>query len=384
MMFLPLLYLLLRNRHFTPVWIACVLASLPHPASYAQDAQASPGPQMLQVDLRGGLRGTSAQSILGMPVHWGRSDAAMLEPNGFFHLFTLDQVVSHQLLDLEFRPQTLLDARVQLQGEMGRNFETFVAGPYVIATPEGEARRWQSRFTSLLSGYTRYFEVRGWPLRKPDFPLIVVVLPDRASFLRYCATQTDQLPSQAVGSYFPKSNRCVLYQIPGARGTNWSETEATIVHEAVHQLAYNTGIHERLFENPLWFVEGLATMFEQPAVYELGVHRTDITSRMNGSQVRNLAPALASPAQLENHLRSVITSDALFQSDPHTAYAVSWALTYYLAERMPRQYQQIINLQSRRRFGTYTARQRGDDFQAAVGMDISLLSVQIRRLFQPK
>ncbi len=44
-----------------------------------------------------------------------------------------------------------------------------------------------------------------------------------------------------MGYYFPKTNRCVLFEVGGGTAsTDWSETERTIVHEAVHQLAYNT------------------------------------------------------------------------------------------------------------------------------------------------
>ncbi len=322
------------------------------------------------------------QTLLGMPVHWGHRDAVLLEPNGRFHVFDVAHVRHHQLLNEPFIPQPLTTARAELQAELGPAFETLVTGPYVLATPAGSSLRWQRRFVALLSGYTRYFELRGWPLRSPDFPLVVIVFPTRDEFMRYCRKQAGQPPSQAVGSYFPKSNRCVLFQISGARGTDWSETEATIVHEAVHQLAYNTGVHERLFENPTWFVEGLATMFEQSAVYDLGVQRSTISGRMNRSQLRTLQPMLEQPERLEANVRSLIRDDQLFATDPRAAYAVSWAMTFYLAERMPSEYRRFIQLQAQRRFGSYRGAARARDFRAAFGSDPSLLVHQISRLLQ--
>lgn len=332
-------------------------------------------PRMLEVELRD-------SRIQGLPVHWGKYDAALLESDGKFHVFDLPDVRRHALLDIPFVPESLAHARASLQAELGGAYETMVAGPYVIAAPRGTVRRWQSRFTALLAGYQRYFEVRGWALRQSDFPLVIVVFATRAEFLGYCRTQTNRLPAQAVGSYFAKSNRCVLYQIEGVGGTNWSETEATVVHEAVHQLAYNTGVHERLFENPTWFVEGLATMFEQSNVYDLRASSSTITSRIHSQKLAKLQPLLRQPAQLETLVRGLIASDSLFSSDGATAYTVSWAMTFYLAERMPRQFQQFISLQSRRRFGSYSAGQRRQDFQTAFQSAPSMLVQQMTRLFE--
>ena len=179
--------------------------------------------------------------------------------------------------------------------------------------------------SALLSGYLRYFEVRGWPLRRPDFPLCVTVFATRQEFLAYSAAQVQQLPSSIVGSYFPRSNRCVLYNIEGitregSLATNWTETEATIVHEAVHQLAYNTGIHQRLSMDPLWFVEGLASMFEQPQVYDLRQQQSTIESRMLPAKRQRLQPLLKQPDVMVRQLQSLIVADDLFNQKPDLAY----------------------------------------------------------------
>ena len=39
---------------------------------------------------------------------------------------------------------------------------------------------------------------------------------------------------------------------------------ATIVHEATHQIAFNSGLHVRFADNPLWLTEGMAMYFEGP------------------------------------------------------------------------------------------------------------------------
>ena len=55
----------------------------------------------------------------------------------------------------------------------------------------------------------------------------------------------------------------------GTQSTDWSETERTIVHEAVHQLAYNSTLQRRMADNPYWVSEGLATYFESPDLNSL-------------------------------------------------------------------------------------------------------------------
>ncbi|MFK7735546.1 MAG: DUF1570 domain-containing protein [Pirellulaceae bacterium] len=331
-------------------------------------------PKVLEVQRR-------TSTVAGMPVHWSSHEIALLTREGKLEVFPAADVSSHRLTSRGFIPQSPLEAKVELQRELGAQFETRVAGPYVIAAPKGQVRRWQARFSALLAGYERYFQVRGWNLRRPDFPLVVIVFPTRNQFQAYAAREKGKLPSQAVGGYFTHSNRCILYQIPGRNGTNWDETEATIVHEAVHQIAYNTGVHERLFRNPLWFAEGLATMFERPEVYELGLGRSRTEHRVHGYQLQTAAPNLTDPERLKPLLQNLVASDDLFQSNTQLAYALSWSLSFYLAEKMPSRYQALMRVQRARPFGDYTARERTRDFQKAVGVPFELLANHVSRFY---
>lgn len=328
------------------------------------------------------LRTQSSEQLVGLPIHWSEVEAVLLEPTGRMHHLAQSAIASHKLLELAFQPQSVIEASRLLQQELGASFEVLVQGPYVIAAPANRAARWRDRFQSLLAGYVRYFEVRGWPLRQPDFPLVVIVLPDRTAFQRYFARESTHTPSNVVGSYFPRSNRCVLYELDGAVGVDWSETEATIVHEAVHQLAFNTGVHERLAENPLWLVEGFATMFEQPAVYDSRVNHSNLESRMLVSKVHQIQPILREPNALESRLRSMIEADGIFQSEPLPAYTVAWALAFYLSERMPNEFAEYLKIQRKRRFSSYTPAARASDFRNAFQLDPASLALQIQRLLQ--
>ncbi len=359
-------------------WGIGLLAGILLTASVAAQA-----PRELEVELPRGR-------FVGMPIHWSSVDGVLLESNGRMHQFEMKELVSHRMLDRTFSPQQLTSARHNLLAELGNGFEVLTAGPYVIAAPVGQAERWRDRFTSLLAGYKRYFEVRGWRLRPPDFPLCVIVFSNRNDFVRYAQHEGQNVPELAVGCYFPRSNRCVLYQLPGnasgaANGgnVNWEQTEATIVHEAIHQLAYNTGIHERLFQNPLWFVEGLATMFEQPAVYDSQVARSLLVDRLQPAMVQKLEPLLTNPAQLATYIELHIADDRSFQASPVEAYALAWGMTITLAERMPNGYGKYVALQQARRFGPYEAGQRMSDFRSAFGISPPELAQMMQRLLKP-
>lgn len=323
--------------------------------------------------------------FVGLPIHWSPREVALLESSGQIRLFEAEKVVEHQLLDELFQPQDLLQASLELQAEMGSSYETLVTGPYVICAPVGGAKRWETRFRSLLAGYIRYFEVRGWPIRKPDFPLSIIILPNREDFFRLGNQEIGgkAMASNLAGMYVPRTNRCLLYHIDhGGSSTNWQATEATIVHEAIHQLAYNTGAHERLFEHPLWFVEGLATMFEVPAVYDPTVRVSNIESRVHQEKLDAFKALDLDSDKLGAYLQNLVAGDKLFGSQPEAAYALSWALTYYLIERMPTEYYDLVIRQQARGFQPYTAGDREQDFRSAFQMAPHELAPQVLQLLK--
>ncbi len=364
---------------FTALWVLC---------GYHVRMSCAQAPKLLQVEVPGG-------HYVGLPVHWGAYDAVMLEPNGQMQFIEQSDVKSHSMLPYDFTPQTVTEARVELQNELGANYETVVLGPYVIAAPLGQTEYWRARFCRLWSGYVRYFEVRHWPLRRPDFPLRVVVYATRAEFVAYSSRQVKHIPSSLVGCYSPRTNRCALYniQLPSHPSTshpstgsaedyatNWSETEATIVHEAIHQLAYNSGIHERLNMDPLWFIEGLACMFEQPSVYDPEQQSATLVSRMDAVRRQRLQAVINQPKTLVACLQSLSESDELFERQIEMAYDLSWALTFYLAERMPDELREYASVLADRPFGEYPSVERGRDFRRAFGGDLSLLAGRLTQM----
>ena len=333
-------------------------------------------PPLLEVQLAEGVQ-------LGLPIHWSSDFGVLLKPSGTMLELETSNVQSHRVLDEPFVPQSLTAARGMLQTEFGNAFETATVGPYVLCATRGHVERWRERFRVLLAGYHRYFETRGWQLRTPDFPLCVIILPSKADFDRYCQQQLGRSMPALMGFYFPKTNRCVLFEVGGGTtAPDWTETERTIVHEAVHQLAYNTGVHERLADNPQWVVEGLATMFEERGVFDPRGASLSLEARLNRQQLGTLKSLLANPAKFESQLGELVRSNELFKRDAQSAYALSWGLTYYLAERMSHQYGAYTQrMASLPKLQAYEAANRQRDFQRAFESDVSLLAVQLQRFF---
>ncbi|HBE70651.1 MAG TPA: hypothetical protein DDW52_21105 [Planctomycetaceae bacterium] len=324
---------------------------------------------------------TPGRTLTGLPIHWGDSEAVLLQSTGAMEFVPQSEIRTHRKTREVYRPQSLAESRAELANQLGTQYETLVSGPYVIAAPRGRAKQWKERFDRLVAGYFRYYQVRDWQLQKPDFPLQVIVFRSQAEFRAFSSTKGNPTSTSIAGSYFPKSNVCALFEMTDPRYPP-DETEATVVHEAVHQLAFNTRIHERLFENPLWSVEGLATMFEVREVYDLQVASSTLESRIHSRQVEVLTKFARNGGDLTNLLGHLITDDRAFQRSPELAYAASWALTFYLAERMPRQYRELMQRMRDRRFGAYPAVARIRDFNSATSTDLAVLAREIARLLQ--
>ena len=149
-----------------------------------------------------------------------------------------------------------------------------------MPTPSGAAVCYER----LYRGYYSYWKNRGLELRKPTFPLVALVFENKASYAGYAEKELGDATHFIFGYYNMQTNRVTMYDLTGAdelrktqRGVSSAahinqllsqpaaeRTVATIVHEATHQLAYNTGLQTRYAGNPMWVSEGIAVYFETP------------------------------------------------------------------------------------------------------------------------
>jgi hypothetical protein len=154
----------------------------------------------------------------------------------------------------------------------------------------------------------------------------------------------------------------------------------TIIHEATHQTAFNTGIHNRFGQAPRWVVEGLGTMFEARGVWDSHKY-TRQRDRIDAARLANFRKYVK--RRKPQAMADLIGSDRAFQQDVEGAYAESWALTLYLVETRPQQYGRYLQkTASRPSFRAYTGGQRLADFNSVFRIDLKLLEAQFLRYMQ--
>jgi hypothetical protein len=256
-----------------------------------------------------------------------------------------------------FEPWNRQQLAEKLQEELP-GFSLFHTQHYLIAynTSQAYAQWCGSLYERLHKAFFNYWKTRGWELDSPQTPLIALVFDTRASFREYSRPLLGDAVGTVIGYYDMKSNRIVMYDLTGAdelkrlnpriRNSTFinqilaqPEAErmvATIVHEAVHQLAYNSGLQTRFAGNPMWVSEGIAAFFETPDFRDdRGWRTVGVVNTVHWKRFRE------SPGTRDaDWFVRLLTDDRRFHS-PATmadAYAEAWALNYFLLNRRSAQY----------------------------------------------
>jgi len=283
------------------------------------------------------------RGYVGLPLAQDGTSLAMLRLDGRLTTIPFGRDADVRKLADGFQPFSPATLRRNLLKEFGGKYQVSITPNFVVVHPEGDYDTYALPFEQLYQRFRAYFLSRGMALEDPRFPLIAVVLKSRDEFARFLKTYHDY-DRNIFGYYSPRSNRIITYQ-PDGGSRGWS-FESTLIHEAAHQSAFNTGVHSRFSPTPRWISEGLAMMFEAPGVNNSQYYsrRADRVNRSRLQQVRRYL----SDDRLADDLESLIASDRLFREDPDRAYALSWALTFYLAETQPREYFEFLRADSSR------------------------------------
>ncbi|WP_437192195.1 DUF1570 domain-containing protein [Planctomicrobium sp. SH527] len=308
-------------------------------------------------------------------------------PDGSYQSVLLDQVISFKKLTAEFQPLSTTKVAEILKQELDRNYEVQTQGKYVICAPKGKAGAYGDILSEVDRSFSGYFSRRNWTLANTEYPLVVVIHPSRQKFDEACQELSLPTSSLLQGFYHPHSNRVVLYDIqelPKSASTAnlksaiSEDARKTIIHEAIHQLAFNTGLHSRIGQNPRWVVEGLATNLEEGGLQSRV--KAGTASRIN---VTRLNQFRNDRAKDRNHtITSLITDDeTLYKTDPINFYSEAWAFNFYLSEQRRPDYINYLKRIAQRNplSETYSPEDRLADFQAVFGKDTSWIEIQFLR-----
>lgn len=280
----------------------------------------------------------------------------------------------------EFKPLDSMQMRAELYAEFGRDFEIVATRHYLVVQPQGSKGKWPQIFEQLHRTFNTYFSTRGVKVRSGNFPMVAIVMPSEASMQQYLRSLGVNV-SGVLGVYDRASNRVVMYDHGGQSGG----VAATICHEAAHQSAFNTGVHSRFAETPHWLVEGVGCLFQSPAMIE---------GRRNGPRSERIDPGLmyayqssysAAPEKLAADLEQLVANDAGFKNRAsiEDAYTAAWAMTFYLSEREPAVFSELVKCYAARRpLEPYTTDQRASDFLRIVGVGPGTIGHRVAKFFQ--
>jgi len=228
----------------------------------------------------------------------------------------------------------------------------------------------------LARDYLEHFQRKGFAVERPGRRLTVILLADAESFAKFVGEE----PGRAVGGQYDlETNRLVIFdnRPAGRAGVERAERAnlVALVHEAAHQLTFNTGLLRRAGDVPLSISEGLAMDAEvrKPTGRSL-------PGQPNPGRVEALALARTQGVEWVP-LAKLLVGDPLLEGDSgadvqQAAYGQSWLLVHDLMQtpaRLPgfRDYLAAI---APRTDGAH----RLDDARAHLG-DLAKLDADLRR-----
>jgi hypothetical protein len=219
--------------------------------------------------------------------------------------------------------------------------------------PEGFLAQALDLCDRLARDYLDHFRKKGFAVEPPRGRLTVVVLSGPDAYAAYLGLP----PGQADGGHYePETNRLVMFdnraRSGGSPGLARANTIA-LMHEATHQLAFNTGLLDRRADVPGWLNEGLAMYAEVRSP-------TDARRRIGTrNDERLIVLREAGAAGSWPRVADLFASDAPLDdaSTEQAAYALSWLLVYHLMqspERLPR-FREYVDVVRGRRDPTHRA-----------------------------
>ncbi len=314
---------------------------------------------------------TESMKLTGLD--WGLAGGHLivLERDGSLTIVPTRELNGVYTLNTPFQPMSADEVRQQLQRELPWRFRWTKTGPWLVgSTADRDSTR---RLCRLLkrhyAAYCRFASRRGLPLARPPFPLVLLLFDKREDFESYARMDgIRDIAPEFAGYYSLESNRVAF----SLKAENDWHNLSTLFHEATHQLVYNTGFLKRYAAYPKWLLEGLAMYFESPAIAANGTGTGQ--PAFNYRRWETFQKHRAD--RTEGQIVLLLASDEPFKEGANVlqAYSEAWALTYYLAERRPRQFQKYLKkMVERKVLQGYSEEERLRDFALCFGTNIEQL-----------
>jgi hypothetical protein len=297
----------------------------------------------------------------------------LLARDGLIKAITPDELIKQTSDADPFMPYTREQLAERLLAELPKNFNVLPVKDYkhyliFYDTSKTYAQWCGSLFERLYRAFTNYWSHKGFELAEPEFPLVAVIFADKQAYLKFTRADLGEAGESIAGYYNLSTNRMTMYDLTGAAlagrssagiGTGAQinqilsrpealQTVSTIIHETTHQIAFNSGLHARLSDCPVWFSEGIAMFFETPDLNGAKGGWGGIEA-VNGVRLEQFQKYLyRRPA---NSLYTLIDTDKRLHNIEQTpdAYAEAWALTYFLIRQHPKEYVAYLRMLSKKK-----------------------------------
>lgn len=359
-------------------YLALILLLLPVPASRADEPSAAPSDRVVQVSLV-----HSSAPISGQIVQEAGDGSLLIEDRaGRLHICDAANIKQLDRTQQQFTYLTREEMASHLLQQTGADFAVRLTDHFVICSSASEL--YTDFCARLLEKVVREFQQLTTRLKLPTRPLPtqlpVIIFRRSEELTAFAQRQHPEISFDGVPGYYSLfHNQMLVAGISGdrtfsSRGDvvrelrrNLRQVE-TIVHEGVHQLAFNSGLQVRLADNPMWFSEGLAVYFEHTS----GVGNALWSGPGGVNRIHHPTFArLSADGTFHLPVESLVRTDAAFQSeDPATvaaAYAESWALVYYLIRREPQAFRSYAQrLQQLQPLQPIRAEQRWEAFRSVI------------------
>ena len=279
-----------------------------------------------------------------------------------------ERIVSRESDDKPLQPITNEEAGQRLLAELPAGFQIHQTAHYVIChnTTDTYARWVGGLFEKAYTGFYSFWKNKGLELPEPSLPMIAIVFSDQETFAKIARPELGDLVDSVIGYYNQQTNRMLTFYL-----ANPERRVATLVHEAVHQLSYNSGLQKRMADNPYWVSEGMAIFFETTDSSARGWRNIGGINQVNLARFRSYLRDR--PA---DSLTTLIRDDARFRNpaEATAAYGEAWALNYFLIRTRDKEYIAYLKqLAEGSVMQDVDPRKRVQAFQDAMGVDLETL-----------
>jgi len=323
------------------------------------------------------------------------------------------KLTGFRVVSRHFRTASAVEFHQKLREEMPADYEIAESTRFIAIAPGGQASAYASFLDKVYRDVSQFYLVRGIRISEPAVPLVVMIFGDQYEFRAYCERDNTRCSDDLRGYYSLPTNRVALFDDrlgeisesdevgsgkqtatamgrPGNTPRQLSGVSArtidTLIHEVVHQIGFNTGVHSRFGRTPQWLVEGLAMHMESPVARTARTFRGKDKSEL--VNIERLAWFRHEYAERRSagDLASLVASDEMFNANPFDAYSLSWALACFFGssesgERAKQFTEYLDLLKTRDGVEAYTASNRLSDFQKCFG-DISQFEVEFLRFVE--